>query len=230
MKTLLKSLVILMVVVFAFTSTNQAQTPKPFKGIVTFTISYTGNIDAAALVQQPKIATVSIMGNLQKMELSFGPVTLAEVSNGDKKEVITLLDIMGEKKYYKSDQTEIEADIAEKGTPVIRYIDETKTIAGYVCKKAECITKDADGNDKVSVVYYTEELGGEALNYGSTFNGLKGFPLEYVITQKEIVTTFSASEVKKGKVKDTDFMIPTDYVELTPEEKAQMKAAFNGEE
>jgi len=55
--------------------------------------------------------------------------------------------------------------------------------------------------------------------------------LEYVATTADgIITTFTASEVKKGKVKDTDFLIPSDYVELTPEEKQQMMDQMKGKE
>jgi GLPGLI family protein len=230
MKTLLKSFVLLTAVIIAFASTSQAQTEKSFKGIVTFSRSYTGNIDAATMAQMPKLMTISVLGNLQKLEIASGPYTMDFISNGDKKESLVLIDAMGQKMYYKSDQAEIESDYTKNGTPEITYSDETKTIAGYSCKKAEYITKDADGNEQKVVVYYTEELGGEALNYGTSFQGLKGFPLEYVGTEREITITSSATEVKKGKVKDTDFMVPTDYVECTPDIKAQMKAAFNGEE
>jgi GLPGLI family protein len=230
MKTAFKSLFVLAFVILAFGLTASAQTAKSFKGVITMNLSYTGNIDAATLAQQPKLVTIKVMGNKQKMSMAVGPVTIDVISNGDAKETITLIDMMGQKKYYKTTSAEIEAELAEQGAPEIIYLDESKTIAGYNCKKALYIT-DADGGGKdTTAVYYSEELGGLMLNYGSTFQGLKGFALEYVIKQQDIITTFSASEVKKNGVKDTDFMIPTDYVELTPEEKEQMKAAFKGGE
>jgi hypothetical protein len=199
-----------------------------FKGIITYSMSYSGNIDAATMAQQPKVMTISLMGNVAKMSLAIGPVTIDVVTNGDKKESTTMIDMMGEKKYYKSTQAEIEADATKNGTPVIRYLDETKTIAGYVCKKAEYVTKDEDDKETVTVVYYSEALGGEAANFGGTFQGLKGFPMEYVITQGEIITTFTVTEVKKGKVSENTFLIPSDYVELTAEEKEQLKAMLTG--
>jgi GLPGLI family protein len=229
MKTLLKAILCVSVTLVMFTGQLSAQGAKSFKGSVVYTLTYTGNIDAATLAQQPKMITVSILDHKQKMNMSLGPVSIDVISDGDKKESITLIDMMGQKKYYKTAQAEIESEMAEAGAPEIKYSDETKTVAGYTCKKAEYTTKDKEGETNVTVIYYTEDLGSEALNYGTNFQGLKGFPLEYVITQKDIVTTFAATEVKKGKVKDTDFMIPSDYIELTAEEKAQMKAAFKGE-
>lgn len=229
MKTIVKSFLVLSAIVIAWSSNVNAQA-KPFKGIITYGIAYSGNIDAATAAQQPKLMTVSLLDNKAKMSLPLGPITLDVITDGEKKETITLIDMMGEKKYFKSTTTEIDEETNKNGAPVIRYLEETKTIAGYVCKKAEYVTKDEDGNETVTTVYYNEELGGEALNYGGSFNGLKGFPMEYIINQGEIITTFTVSEVVKGKVKATDFLIPTDYVELTKEEKDQMKAAFSGEE
>jgi len=230
MKTLIRSLIFSVIAVVSMNCTLSAQNPKSFKGVVTFTISYSGNIDAATIAQQPKMLTVMVMDNKQKTSMTFGPVYIDVITDGDKKETITLIDMMGEKKYYKALQAETESELAEKGTPEIIYTEETKTIAGYTCKKAKYITKDSDGNTDTLMVYFTPDLGSEASNFGSTFHGLKGFPMEYVVDQNEIITTISATEVKKGKVKDTDFLIPTDYVEMTPEEKAQMKAALKGGE
>jgi hypothetical protein len=228
MKTLIRSFFFLSISVVAFTINSSAQAVKPFKGVVTFNITYSGDIDAATMAQQPKLITVNVMNNKQKTNMVLGPVTVDVITDGDKKETITLIDMMGEKKYFKTAQSEFESDLSERGLPDVTYTEETKTIAEYPCKKALYITKDSDGNSDTAVVYYSTDLGGESVNFGTTFHGLKGFPLEYVIAQNGIVTTVTASEIKKGKVKDTDFLIPSDYVEYTADEKAQMKAAMKG--
>ena len=229
MKKSIKTFVILMAISFTFCSASFAQ--KKFRGIINYTIAYSGTIDAATAAQQPKTMVLSIYDNKQKMNIPLGPVNIDIITDGDAKTQLTLLDIMGEKKYYKMTKEEMEKKISEAPAPEIKYSDETKTIAGFVCKKAEYIEKNDDGTTNTTIIYYTEELGGDALNYGGQFNQLKGVPLEYVNTTADgIVTTFTASEVKKGKVKDTDFLIPSDYVELTPEEKQQMIDQFKGKE
>lgn len=203
---------------------------KKFKGIVTFTISYSGTIDPATAAQQPKGMTVSIYENMQKMNLLVGPYNIDIISNGDNKTSTTLLDAMGNKIYFKESTEEIETQISEKGEPVITYKDETKTVAGYLCKKAEFV-ENKDGEVTTTIVFYTEELGGEALNYGGQFNKLKGFALEYVTTTADgIISNCTATEVKKGKVKDTDFLIPDDYVECPPDVKQQIIDMFKGGE
>ncbi len=228
MKKVISALVIVMAVSCIFSINSYAQ--KKFRGVINYTMSYTGTIDPATAAQQPKTMILSIYDNKQKMTIPMGPVNIDIITDGDNKTSTTLLDIMGEKKYFKMSTEEINKSIAEEPEPSIVYKEETKTIAGYVCKKAE-YTTTKDDEKTVAIVYFTEELGGEALNYGGQFNKLKGVPLEYVVTTPDgIITTFSATEVKKGKIKETDFLIPSDYVELTPEEKEQMKSQLNGEE
>ncbi|HOY30771.1 MAG TPA: hypothetical protein PKW80_02720 [Bacteroidales bacterium] len=228
MKKAISAFVIIMTVGIVCGLNSFAQ--KKFKGVVNYTIAYSGTIDPATAAQQPKLMILSIYENKQKMNIPMGPVNIDIITDGDNKTSTTLLDIMGEKKYYKMTTEEIEKQISESPEPVITYKDETKTVAGYVCKKAEySVTQDDETS--TSVVYYTEELGGEMLNYGGQFNKLKGVALEYVVTTPDgIITTFTATEVKKGKVKDTDFLIPDDYTELTAEEKEQMKQQLNGQE
>lgn len=229
MKKIISSTLIALVLLVATSYTTNAQ--KKFRGTINYTMSYAGTIDAATAAQMPKTVVVSVYDNLQKMTLSMGAFNLDIITNGDSKTVTTLMDIMGQKKYYKMTTEEIEAKIAENPVPEIKYSEETKTIAGYVCKKAEYIQKDDEGNSSSATVYYTEELGGAALNYGGEFNNLKGVPLEYISTDPDgIISTVTATEVKKGKVKDTDFLIPTDYTELTPEEKKEILQRSEGTE
>ncbi|HNW70083.1 MAG TPA: hypothetical protein PKI01_06755 [Bacteroidales bacterium] len=228
MKKAISALVIVMTVSLICGINSYAQ--KKFKGIVNYTIAYSGTIDPATAAQQPKAMILSIYENKQKMNIPMGPVNIDIITDGDAKTSTTLLDIMGEKKYYKMTTEEIEKQISENPEPVITYKEETKTVAGYTCKKAE-YSETKDDEKSTTIVYYTEDLGGELLNYGGQFNKLKGVPLEYVITTPDgIITTFTATEVKKGKVKDTDFLIPDDYVELTAEEKQQMMNQMKGEE
>lgn len=231
MKNLSKILIAFMAVCILGSITVSAQkAAKPFKGQITFSMKYSGDIDAATAAQQPSVMVMSVLGNLTKTEIVAGPVVIDIVTNGDNKTSITMFDMMGQKKYYKMTTAEIDAKVAEGGTPEIKYLDETKVIAGYTCKKAEFITKDEDGKTNTTVVFYCEELGGTEANYGGQFTGLKGLPLEYEATQNGVITKISATEVKKGKVKETDFLVPSDYEELTPEEKQQIIDQFSGKE
>lgn len=228
MKTILRTSFILLIAAFALQSTANAQS-KSFKGIITYSLTYGGKVDPATVATQPKVRTASILGNKQKNSIDLSGVVISIITDGDKKEMLILLQQMGMNAYMKMEKAEIDEMMAEGGKIEITYLDETKTIAGYTCKKAVCINKKADGSADTTTVFYTEELGGEALHYGDNqFTGLKGYPLESVSTQEGMIITATATEIKKGKVKDTDFLLPADFVEFPAEARDQIKAMIFG--
>ena len=231
MKNLIKVTLVISAILIAFSSFTYAQKGKPFKGMITYSISYTG-LEPAQAAQQPKIMELYVSGDKSKMVLNLGPASFMVINDGEKTEKITLIDQGAEMKiYFKTTKEEIEKEINEGPKPTIKYLDETKVVAGYTCKKAEYTVKPEDKDTPtVATIWYTEEIGSEKLNYGGEFSGLKGMALEYEMKQGEVTTKFAATEVKKGKVKDTDFFIPADFKELTAEEKQQMIDAMKGKE
>jgi len=114
------------------------------------------------------------------------------------------------------------ADLPES---TIKYIDETKEIAGYICKKGELITKDDDGEESISVFYYTEQLGNKAWNFGTEYSEVDGAILEYEEGAGNFSVKLVARIVKKGKVKETDFLVPSDFEEVSSE---QLREMFGG--
>lgn len=229
MKNLIKVTLVISAILIAFSSSTFAQKGKPFKGLITYSISYTG-LEPAQAAQQPKLMELYVFGDKSKMVLNLGPASFMVINDGEKTEKITLIDQGGENKiYFKTTKDEIEKEIKDGPKPTIKYIEETKVIAGYTCKKAEYTVKEEDKETPTTAtVWYTEEIGSEKLNYGGEFTGLKGMALEYEMKQGEITTKFSATEVKKGKVKDTDFLVPAEFKELSGEEKQQMMDALKG--
>ena len=231
MKNLIKVTLVISAIIIAFSSSTFAQKGKPFKGLVTFSISYTG-LEPAQAAQQPKMMELYVSGDKSKMVLNLGPASFMVINDGEKTEKITLIDQGGENKiYFKTTKDEIDKTVNEGPKPTIKYIEETKVIAGFTCKKAEYTVKAEDKDTPTTITaWYSEELGSEKLNYGGEFSGLKGMALEYEMKEGEISTKFTATEVKKGKVKDTDFLVPAEFKELSGEEKQQMMDAMKGKE
>jgi len=227
----MKNLAFLFVIALVAGFAGKADAQKPFKGIVNYTITYEGSWDPAALAQQPTEQKVMILGKRSKSEMISAGYSISNITNGSDSSTLVLLDLsmMGVKYYMKTAKEKILEALAEQKAPEIVYSEETKDVAGYSCKKAEYITEDEFGDKSTTVVYYNTSIGGPELNFGGNFTGLKGFPMEYVMTTEQGTIKFSATsvQVKKVKLKDTDFMIPADYEELT-EEKA--KELFGGGE
>jgi GLPGLI family protein len=130
-----------------------------------------------------------------------------------KEESIILVDAMGQKIMTRD---KIKSDNTSQ--PEIKYFDtETKNISGYECKKAEIIDKK---NKTVLTAYYTEKIN--AAKPKDNFEGLKGFPLEYEISQNGITMKLSAISVEEKKVADNLFEAPEGYTEMSPEQLQQM--------
>ena len=98
----------------------------------------------------------------------------------------------------------------------IEYVDgETKTIAGATAKKAVIHAFDDEGEDHQTVIWYNDEMGPD-VNF--LFNGVKGVALEYSLNLGEgKQLTLSATEIKKGKVKEVDMLLPAGYESLSDE-------------
>jgi GLPGLI family protein len=221
-------LIISLFIAFTF-NVNAQKKGKSFRGIVTYELKYSGDeLTPAQQAQLPKEQVVKIWDNKTLQEQKYGPVTITEITNGDEGSKTTLYDlsmVMAKKIYVKTTKSEIEEKLNEKkdNLPVIKYTEETKNIAGIKAQKAEVSFKDDETGDvSTVVVYFSDELGGEDLNYGDTFHGLKGFPLEFEINMGKIKVQANAKSVVKGKVKESEFLIPTDYQQITKEELQEM--------
>ncbi len=204
---------------------------KPFIAEITYKIDYVGNWDPAVLAQQPKELKVYVYGNKMKTVIDLsGMGYMTNIQDGDDTTSVALIDIPAYqlKKFIKTPKEKILEKL-EEVSPKINYIDSTKEIAGYKAYKAEYIVKDEFGDPITTVVWYSPEINDGKINAAGDFAGLKGFPMEYVSTQEEGSIIFRVSEVNtsKVKIKETDFLIPTDFEELTEDEAKEL---FGGEE
>ena len=96
--------------------------------------------------------------------------------------------------------------------------NETKTIAGYTCKKA--IAKLKDGTS--FTVYYTTDLTTENKEYDYQFKTLPGLALEYESTVGNLHVRYTASKVNFDPVPAQKFAVPqSGYREMTYEESSK---------
>ncbi len=192
---------------------------EPFTGDITVSITYDGTWDAATLAMQPKEFTILLSEKKQKVTVIAGGAVISTITNTIDSSVTTLINAMGMKFYYRKTKDEILQSLGDlEAPPKINYLDETKIIAGYECKKAEYITMDEYGDEVITVVYYTQEIGNPAFNFGGEFSGLKGYPMGYSVKTDEGTINFEVKELKyKKKIKDVEFMIPSDYEKMTEE-------------
>lgn len=196
---------------------------KPFEGHIFYTVAPQGELDASVSAQLPTAVQMYFKGNKTRMEQKTPMGSAIIIGDISTKEQVVLLDMMGQKMALKSTKEETEKGQAEIPAGTLTMGTETKQIAGYNCKKADFVQ---DG--KTVAIYVTEELDIPNSNWQTQFKDVKGVMLEYTqITgeEGEIKMLITASEVKKEKVKDSMFSIPTGYQEMS---MAEFKKMFGG--
>jgi hypothetical protein len=99
----------------------------------------------------------------------------------------------------------------------IEYVkDQTKEIAGRSTKLAHMHMFGEDGTDNVINVWYDETMGPQN-NF--LFYGIKGMPMEITLPQGENkAITLTASDIKTGKVKDVDFLMPDGFTTMSQDD------------
>ena len=215
--------------VMAFTVSLSAQ--KPFAGRIHYTFAVEGIDDPNVLAQMPESTDVIVFGNKTKTVMNMQGVGIQNIVDGDAKMTMTIIEITGMGKYY----VEIPADSIEKSLKNQQcdatYTGETKEIAGYLCKRAEVVITDLETDETSEVVVWVSDdfLSSEAINFGSPYRCVKGYPLRTETTREYEDTKFTiiqeAQEIKADKkIKAFDFMRPSDAKNLM--EEPELKKMF----
>lgn len=218
--------------VLCFTLNNYAQ-----KGGFEGTVAYSMDVDmkdmppeAAAMMKNSEMV-VQIKNEHTRTETKTAMSKSISISDNKNQTSFTLLDMMGSKYMIKAKPEEIKED-ASRPDVKVKEMSETKIVAGYKCKKAEITMVDPKTKKEMnSTIFYTTELP-YTKGYGTTYKGLKGFPLEYVIhADAGMQIKVTAKSVLQEKLDDKIFVAPADYKVVTAEElQSEMMKSFGGGE
>lgn len=223
-------------VAFAAFSVCSLFAQNSFRGTVTYSVTSTGeepyNVPAEISTAQIKVYDDKVMTSSKLFTSQTVDNVLVDgltqYSCMDLSGILTMLSQAGADLSYAGSSkilvkhTYTQQEIDSLTIPVtegyyIEYVDgETKTIAGQTAKKAVFHVFNDEGDDNPIIFWYADNMG-PAVNF--LFNGLRGIALEYVLDLGEgRQLTLTATEVKKGKVKEVDMLLPSGYEELSQEE------------
>jgi hypothetical protein len=87
--------------------------------------------------------------------------------------------------------------------------------------------KDADGSAQLFVVFYTDAI--PTNNMRNTFEGLKGFPLQYDIVQAGIAMSFTAISISNDPVPDSKFVLSESGYKVTTLDDLQKEMLGGGQ-
>ncbi len=199
----------LLIIVF-FNTTSFSQN---LNGEIEFEIKYelTKELEPQRSSLPTKMITYMSNGYSRKEELTrIGTQVLINDNNNNKSYL--LMEIAEEKLAIQVQDIADSVNIKEK----ITYINQSKNIAGYLCKKAIINTYDSNIEDANTIeVFYSDEISGV---FDLKFKNLKGTPLEYTIKSDGMIITYSATYISTNKQGDYMFEIPKDFNILTMSE------------
>lgn len=198
-----------------------ATAQKKFEGTIIYSMEVNGtDIEPQQAAMMPTEKTTTVKGDMVKesMEAAFGSINT--IINTKEMESNTFMDIMGNKMAFKMDKAMLDKMREKKPKMEVTFGPETKTIAGYTCKRA--IAKNTEDNTQTSI-WYTEELPRVSNMEGELYKDINGLLMEFVASgMGGTEMKFSAKKVNPAKVDEKEFVFPTDYKMMSADEMRQM--------
>jgi hypothetical protein len=230
-----KVCLIMAVVMMGFVSLVSAQ--KPFAGTIKFHTHIEGTDDPNITSQGESEYSVQMFGNYTKTVRSitdgFG---MTSITNGDAKNAVVILDIMGMGKYYIETTPEKIQEALKNTKFDYNKTGEKMTIAGYECEKVIYTQTDLETDEsREGVVYVSTAINnGDAINF-SELPGLAGFPMRTEVKQDidgtEVTIIVEATEViPSKKIKAVDFMMPADAQDIKSNPELMKMLGMGGDE
>lgn len=197
------------------------------EGSVTYVMTIEGLPPEQAAMMGDMETKIFFKGNRTYSEMNSMMMSTKAVT--DENGSLVLMDQMGNKNYIKVTKADMEKnnEANKDKMPKFEYTSETKTIAGYECKKAiATINSQKEGEIKTEV-WYTDKIayvsqGGRRGN--DMFKGLNGMAMEFSMPQGPMKVKMVAKEVSTEAVPDSKFVLSTDgYTEMKIDDVKKMQ-------
>lgn len=174
---------------------------------VTFsvTVNETGATGTSAMFNNA-IKTLYIKGNDVRSDIESSSFVQSTIWNGKTSSAVILREISGNKYMTVLDAAKWKEQNKKYDGMKVTLTNETKTILGYVCKKA--IATLADGS--ALNVFYAPEIIPSSNENDYQFKDIPGFALEYEaeIEKGKSKITFTATKFNLSPVPAAKFEIP----------------------
>ncbi|MDA9563881.1 hypothetical protein N9R81_04320 [Flavobacteriales bacterium] len=190
--------------------------PKLAEGEIEYEVSYpVMDPDNVMADFMPKSMSLKFKDNKFITELSAGMGMFKTNFVGDcEKHEMTHLVKMVNKKYatdYNDESVRTLNEAYEDFT--ILETNETKTIAGYECKKMWVIFTQVDMPS--FELYYTNDINIKDPNWGLPFVDIDGVLMQYEMKRNGIIMRLVAKNVSKSEIDDETFNIPLEYEDVS---------------
>jgi GLPGLI family protein len=190
-------------------------------GKIIFEITYPeSQLDENTMAAMPSESVMLFKDDKVRVDVSMAMGKTTVISDNKTGNGTMLMDMMGNKIAMKIDKNEIVKQKGIAGKPKVELTNETKSIAGYNCKKA-IVTINVNGSDKKFDAWFTNELRIKN-SPSSQIEGIDGFLMEFYNNQNGMNMKMTAKSVEAMNVSDDSFIIPDGYQYKTMEELKSM--------
>ncbi len=218
MKQIIRYIGLIALSLFFLLPVLQAQ-KTPFTGTIVYDVKPGAELPEMTKSMAPKMMTYKFSTDKQLMKLSFPMMEQVTIYDPNAKVARILMDILGQKIVVNQSAAEIENLKKQQGETVgVKETNETKTIAGYPCKKTIITRKSSDGREIASTIFYTDAIDVSKFSLFSAFPEIKGIPLEFSMKTGQMDFMVTARSVTKEVIAPSEFVIGPDYRQVTVEE------------
>lgn len=176
-----------------------------FEGEMEFKMEYTNVPEGMEMYKAMAAQKMfyKIKGPMVRVDMKQSMFDMTSITNTKTGTVLMLSNMLGKKTAEYLDYT--DDDI----TDTVKMVKKsgTKTILGYVCKRADLVGES--GNTLVTYWYSNKFPGYKSPEYPNM--QLDGFPLEYTINVSGIEMTATAITITEKSISDSEFEIPKGY-------------------
>lgn len=216
MKTRSKSATAIFIFLLLFICKTTLFAQSNFEGKIVFTITYEDLPTEMKGMETilPKDMTIFMKGGKSRVEQNQIMGKNVIVSDLDNKNGFMEMDMGGQKIRMNISTEDFKKD--ENIPSSIEYLDSSKNILGYTCKKA--IMKN-DNGDIIMTVFYTNKFKNQAQK---EFIGLNGFPLSYSMSQNNMTFEMTATEISEQSLSDKIFEKSAGYKDISQADLQKM--------
>jgi GLPGLI family protein len=196
------------------------------EGHITYKIDMSSDdpeMEMAVSMMQGSTLDILFKDKITRSEMKMGTMmTMTTITDEKSGELLMLMGGMMGNNAIKTTTEEMQKNQPEKPNYEVVLGDETKTIEGYVCKKATLT--DEDGGE--TVFWYTEDIKVSKKGQSYLNEDVPGFPMQFEINNggMKMAMTVETLEQKLDK-KSADLFkmtVPEGYKEMTLDDLKKM--------
>jgi len=197
-----------------------------FVGTIVFDVKAEGNLPDLAKTMMPTTLTYRTSVAKQSMALNFPIAEQKTIFDPATKSAKILMNVLGQKIVINQTSADLDQLRKQEGETIgVKETSETKTIAGYLCKKTVITRKTKDGTENNADIYFTEAIDASSFNVFNAFPEIKGFPLEFSMKSGPMEFKVTAHTITKEKIPASEFEVSADYKVMTV---ADIQKLFGG--